>query len=232
MANTPPPVDGGVFRPFFAKMAIVTTPIADPLPGIPTPRRSITSTRLVKQDIVRQGHGGWSKTIRRRTSRHDARSPKQIACRAPMHFAALAYHDMNTAEKGQWNDVHPEDFFCEAVKRWLQQHSPAVSPYYPLNDQSAITISATATASIASMLLRFTPITAYALWGVAILRDRYPIITPTWPMLRIIYPTTTDHEQTWIDHPLSPGLWHYRLAACEITGRLGPFSPDVFDTVT
>lgn len=212
-------------------MAIITTAIEDPLPGVDNPRRAITDTRLVKQNIIRQGISGWTTTLRRRTTRHDPATPKQIACRAPMRFGRAYYYNPGYVTKSLWNDVHPEDLFCEAVKRWLAGHSPAAGPYYVSDDPSTITIDATATASINAMILRFTPSDYCALWGVAIIRSQYPIVTPTWAMLRMIYPTTTIAERTWLDHPLAAGVWHYRFAACETDGKLGAFSDDVSDTV-
>ena len=212
-------------------MAIITTPYIDPPPGTPPPGRSITKTRLVKQDIVRQGITGWSNIIRQRSGRHDPKTPAQIACRAPMRFARPNWWAANQDIKDQWNLEHPLDFFCQAVARWIDGHSPAVSPYYPLDDPSDLTVVGTATAGANAMILKFTASHWYALWGIAIIRSQYPIVTPTWNMLRLIYPTTKDTEHTWLDTPLAAGVWHYRYAACEITGKLGAFSDDVFDTL-
>jgi hypothetical protein len=163
--------------------------------------------------------------------RHDRRTYKQLACRAPMRFAKTVYYVQPPAVIDQWKEVHPMDFFCEAVKRWIAGYSPAVSPYYPVNTPSELTISATATAAGGSILLTFTPSAHYALWGVAIIRSTEPIETPDTMMLRIIYPLKAAVKKTLIDSPKKPGTYHYRFAACEITGKRGEFSPDISATI-
>jgi len=207
-------------------------PELDPMPpGAPQSTKPAVIRPLTKLDIIRHGTGGWTRLAYRQRRPMPPPTEKQRACREPMRFARAYYYNPAYVTKSLWNDVDPVDMFCEGVKRWLAAHSPAASPYYTSDEPSAITVTASATASINAMILRFTPSDYCALWGVAIIRSQYPIVTPTWPMLRFIYPTTTVQERTWLDHPLPAGVWHYRFAACETDGKLGPFSTDVFDTI-
>jgi hypothetical protein len=211
---------------------VLLGPLYDPLPpelnGEP-PRGGLRD--LTKTNIIRHGTGGWTRLAYLPRRPGPPPTDKQIACREPMRFARKKYFEENLDNIALWNEAHPVDYFCEAVKRWLAGHSPASSCLFPHDEESTITVTGSATASLNAMILRFTPSDNYALWGIAIIRSRYEIVTPTWAMLRFIHPTTLLTEQTWLDCRLSAGVYHYRFAACEITGRLGAFSPDVFDTV-
>lgn len=169
--------------------------------------------------------------LRLRTDRHDPKTPAQIACRAPMAFGRPAYYSLPQAVIDQWNDVDPMDFFCEAVKRWLAGHSPATSPYFPVDTESEITVTATATATASGILIQFTPSDDYALWGIAIIRSLQEITQPDPYTLRVIFHHTTTATALWIDCPKKPATYHYRLAACENTGKLGAFSPDISATI-
>jgi hypothetical protein len=208
-------------------MALLMNPHTSPS----KPRRNGAISRLRKLDIMRHGVTGWTDTIRLRTERNDPRTAAQMACRAPMHFAAQKYPGLNGDEIAEWNEVHPKDFFCDAVHRWLTGHSPCVSPYYPLDDASEITIAASATYTTSGILILFTPSLWYGLWGVAIIRSSTPIETPDPFTLRAIVPHNTAPQGSWIDADVKPGTYHYRLCACEIDGRIGAFSADISATV-
>jgi hypothetical protein len=211
-------------------MVITTDAIDPPVEGAPKRHPAYSFNRLVKQDIIRHGQAGWTRTARTRTVPPDPPSAAQIACRAPFRFMRPNWWNFNNAVKDQWNDAHPVDPFCEAVKRWLAGHSPSDTPYYPLDDPSDLTVNASAATCPAGIALTFTPSGWYALWGIAIIRDNQEITEPDPFMLIVIYPTTTAEEKTYLDCPRQPGTYHYRFAACEITGKRGPFSPDVSAT--
>jgi len=211
-------------------MAIVTTPIDDPLPGVYAPRRRITTTRLVKQDIVRQGITGWSNIIRQRNRRHDPKTAPQIACRAPMRFARVYYYAPFWIDRPEWNAVHPQDFFCDSVKRWLADDGPARHPgEIALNPGEEIT-ELTAVGSKSGILLTFSADEDATNWGVAILRSPQEIVTPLPRMLRIIFPVNTVTNINWLDTEAAPGTWHYRLSTITMSGGRGPFSNDVSAT--
>jgi len=203
-------------------------PLPPPLTGEP-PRGGVRPN--TKTNIIRHGTAGWTRVAYFPRRPGPPPTDKQVACREPMRFARKKYFEENLDNIALWNEAHPVDYFCEAVKRWIAGHSPASSVLYPHNEESVLTVTGSATASLNAMILRFTPSDNYALWGIAIIRSRYEIVTPTWLMLRYIHPTITLNEQIHLDCRLTPGVYHYRFAACEITGRLGAFSPDVFDTI-
>jgi len=211
---------------------VLLGPQVDPLPpgALAEPPRG-GMRALTKSNIIRHGTAGWTRLAYFPRRPAPAPSDAQIASREPMRFARKQYFAENPDNIAIWNEQHPVDYFCEAVKRWIAGHSPASSCLYAHDEESAITVTASATASLNTMILRFTPSDNYALWGIAIIRSRYEIVTPTWIMLRYIHATTTLNEQTHLDCRLRPGVYHYRFAAAEITGRLGPFSTDVFDTI-
>jgi len=211
---------------------VLLGPPLDPMP--PTAPRSIKPVvvrDLTKLDILRHGCGGWTRLGYRQRRPMPPPTDKQRACREPMRFARKKYFEENLDNIAIWNANHPVDYFCEAVKRWLAGHSPASSCLYPLDGASEITVTAAAAYTAFGIMLTFTPSDWYALWGIAILRAVEPIETPDVWSLRYIYPQNRQVEATWIDADKKSGTYHYRLCACEITGRIGPYCADVFATV-
>jgi len=168
--------------------------------------------------------------IRRRTTRHDPQTPLQLAYRAVFKFATFQWKLLTPEQKELWHDYYYLNFFGQAVHRWLAMQAPAATPITE-EDPSPITLTNVAPIAIPKgIALTFTPTTAVDLWGVAILRSLTQITTPD-PLTAIfLYPTTSTTPRIYTDTPLPAATQHYRAAALEHTGRIGPFSTDVFAT--
>jgi len=170
--------------------------------------------------------------ISRRTTPHDPKTAKQIACRALMRFARWQWPYLTPEQKEPWAWNDGILFFAEPVERWLELHGPAIVPNGS-TDPSTITIgNASALNQGRAVALSFTPSSATSLWGIAILRSTAEIVTPDPYTLIIVFPTKTADPILYLDSPLRKGTYHYRAAACESTGKLGAFSADVSVTVT
>jgi len=169
--------------------------------------------------------------ISRRTRPHDTRTAAQIALRKTWVFCSYQWARFTPDERAAWIVLKPRNFFADMLKRWTLLHAPAKLPDGS-TDPSSITITAaSATPSLRAIALGFTPSSATLLWGIVILRSTAEIVTPN-PLTAIIfYPTKTANAVSYLDSPLLPGSYHYRAAAFESTGKLGPFSNDVFATV-
>jgi hypothetical protein len=148
--------------------------------------------------------------ISRRSKQHDSKSPSQIACRSAWKFAGYQWARFSALEKSYWEELVGRNFFSDTLLRWLSLYAPCKQPDGS-TDPSAITIS--------------------ILWGIAILRSPTEIVTPDPYQAVIFLPTTTITPIIFVDSPLTPGTYHYRAAAFETTGKLGPFSSDVFSTI-
>jgi len=198
-------------------MAIITQPYFTYENGEPNERKIYVDTRLVKQDIIRSGINGWTTTMRRIFTPHDPKTTKQTAVRAVMVFCR------NQTSKTKYDDN---------VSRWMSLNAPTIT-WPGSTAPSTIALSdVTATASNKAIFVTFTPSNAENLSGVVILRDPAEIVTPDPLQAIIFYPTKTAASINYLDSPLRPGTYHYRAAAFELDGKLGPFSPDVSATVT
>ena len=169
--------------------------------------------------------------ISRRSKQHDPKTPSQIACRAAWSFAGYQWARFSSFDKSYWEELERRNFFSDTLIRWLDLHAPCKRPDGS-TDPSTITISnPSATSLRVATGLSFTPSSASLLWGVVILRSPTEIVTPDPYQAIFFYPTTTVKPIIFIDSPLRPGTYHYRAAAFETTGKLGPFSSDVFSTL-
>lgn len=100
-------------------MAIITTE-NDVITGnghtyVWPPRRTMTHTRLVKENISRQGLTGWTKIVRTRCRRQDRQSDVQLAYRAVMKVWAR----LTNPQKYSWPDPKQKNFFAHNVPRVL-----------------------------------------------------------------------------------------------------------------
>jgi len=169
--------------------------------------------------------------VSRRTRPHDAQTPAQIACRSVWRFCGYQWRRMTENQRSAWGDIAPNTFSGFSLSRWMSLHAPSRSPY-PSDDPSSITITAaSAEPNRIAIALSFTPSSSTLLWGIVILCSSSEITTPDPFMAIIFYPTISTTPILYLDSPRNPGTYHYRAAACELTGKLGPFSSNVFATI-
>ena len=111
--------DSSRLRRQIFSMAIITTEndvlIGQGGPYVWQPRRTMTHTRLVKEDINRQGVTGWSKIVRQRCRRQDHQSTEQLAYRAVM----AVWGRMKWFQRNAWPEPAGKSFFAHNVPRVL-----------------------------------------------------------------------------------------------------------------
>jgi Na+-transporting NADH:ubiquinone oxidoreductase subunit NqrA len=119
----------------------------------------------------------------------------------------------------------------ENVHRWQSLKAPSRTPRTD-DTPSTITITTIDTTMVsASPALILATADATNLWGLAILRDTSPITTPTKTMAVAFLHHETTAQKTWLDSKARSGVYYYRTAAFEFTGRLGPWSAEATATV-
>jgi hypothetical protein len=223
-------------------MAIISDRLTALTPGFLANNKARTFTRLVKQDIVRQpepgrgrrrvvGTTGWKETVRMRTSRHDPRTPSQIAHREPMRWARWAWWCWGQGLQDYWEPLRPTNFACEAVKKCHAMRCPSDLDEWN-EGTSNIDIEAVEAAAVSGgVVLTFNTDTPQDNWGVAIHRGTTTPFTPTQDNLVKIVPVTNDQIHTYLDADVIPGTYYYALFAYDKTGRPGPVSDEVTATV-
>ena len=198
-----------------------------------------TTGNPLAPDELPAGHGrlpfrratlGDRQTAAARLFRHDPKPAKQVACRAPMKFAAQLWPSVRATVGPQWPHSPHHSMMADAVRRWLRGEAPSAAPGNDPATSYLLVTDLTAAAAAGLVTLRWTAPGEGSIWGVAIIRSPTPIDTPSPYMLRAIYPLTgfptRDHSCTWTDRPPHPGTWHYRLSVCEAPGWLGTYSQE------
>lgn len=223
-------------------MAIISTRLDKTTPGFLARNAARTFTRLVKQDIVREpvpgkrsrrrvGTTGWKETVRKRTSRHDPKTPAQIAHRAPMHWARWAWWCWTPDLQPYWEGLSPTNFACEAVKKCHAMRCPSTLDDWQ-EGQSNICIESVEAAGVkGGIVLTFNTDTEQDVWGVAIHRTANSPCNPNQDNLIHIFPVTDDQVCTYLDATVAAGTRYYALIAYDKTGRPGPISDEVFATI-
>jgi hypothetical protein len=213
-------------------MAIITTPL---FPGQYVWRqgKALIFTRLVKEDIVRHGESGWTKTVQQTRKPHDPQTQPQLGVRALIRTIAKTWHELTPDEKQTWLDLASsiplKPFLAYTqylVARWMNLQPPTRA--YPAEETSSqISITAHAyTTGAGFATLSLTPSNATAIFGVIILRSPSPITTPSYRHAITLLPVKTADTILYTDSPLPRGDYHYRAAAYNTDGTMGPVLAD------
>jgi hypothetical protein len=203
-------------------MAIITEPLETEYPGLPTPRKVIVQTRLVKQDIVRQGHDGWTAT---RLSPHNKATPHPTWHCLPWHWRCVAqwagreWYKLDDDEKDTWTsplfevdlftpDRMNHNFISAQCYAFDEGWPFARTAHHPAGPWTIQNSNLTATATGGGVKLEWDQTLQEGsppdLWGLIICRHPSPIFALDPLQLYAIVSTAAIGHQTFIDtHPLS-----------------------------
>jgi len=217
-------------------MAIITQPL---LPGsyVWGKGKALVFTRLVKTDIVRQGITGWTKTVQQTRIPCDPMTQAQLGVRALISFISRQWYLLDAGTKLNWKLSTPEAYkratayyLWFQLTRWLTFKTPSQTHEAP-EESTPIAISDHqyhGGKRFASLSL--TPADDTSLYGILILRSKIEILTPSYLQTIAMIPKNTATPLLYTDSPLNAGTYHYRAAAFNTDGVLGPVLAD--DTVS
>ncbi len=140
---------------------------------------------------------------------------------------------MTPAQQQTWKDqaaTYPMQviafYLWQSMLRWIAFATPSID--WPATESSPpISIPAhTYTGGKGFATLSLTPSSSTSLYGLMILRSSAEITAPDHSQVITLLPHDTTTPLSFTDSPLLPGTYHYRAAAFNTDGTLGPILSD------
>lgn len=168
--------------------------------------------------------------VRQLVTPSNPRSPGQTANRAMLNFLGKQWALLSAPEQATWQALadigkySTFNAFCsENLRRWTQFSPP--SKEYPATELglSLTWADASAVGGVRQATLSIEPTFASGepIWGGIIYRDTAAIVTPTKDMVVGVLALTDGVTSTFVDTPLEPDTYHYRVSAFDGTGGSG-----------
>jgi hypothetical protein len=164
---------------------------------------------------------------------------KQVSVRAMMKFLSQAWAAIGATPKGTWvapaaaDSVSPFNAYIQRnLKRWASFQSP--SQTYPSPNTGTVgTLAAQSIiAGVRQLTVQCSLTAVNTNWLLLIHRSQSIGFTPSFSTLvKAVIKTTTPAEQ-FVDTPLLPGLYYYRLVPCTTEGVMGAAFAEISGTAT
>jgi hypothetical protein len=166
--------------------------------------------------------------VRQLVTPANPKSVKQVSVRSMMQFLSQNWAALGATPKGTWDapaaadSISPFNAFIRSnLARWRNFLSPTES-HPPANTGTAGTLSAQSiTAGVRQLTVNLTLTAANNNWGVLIFRDPVTGFTPSFSNLVMAKLKTTTPQESWVDTPLAPGTYYYRMRPFTTEGVLG-----------
>lgn len=170
--------------------------------------------------------------VRQLVTPSNPRSAGQTGNRSMMKFLGQAWAPLSDLIKASWLPLADQGkystfngFVSDNMNRWTQFTTPYQE--YPLTPGAAYqmtSLAAVCTGGVRQALIEISGTDDTNLsWGAIIYRSASAIVTPTKDMVVGVVPTSGGGVWTaqFVDTPLEPGTYHYRVVSFSVDGQLG-----------
>jgi len=167
------------------------------------------------------------------------KSVKQTSVRAMMKFLSQQWASLAATPQGTWSALaaasahSPFNAFTSAnMSRWASFLTPTQS-YPAANTGTPGTLGVqSATGGVGQLTIAVSLTAVNDNWGLAIFRDLVTGFTPSFSNLIGVLAKTTTPSENYVDTPLAPDTYFYRLLPFTTEGVLGSAFAEITDTVT
>ncbi|MBA7689385.1 hypothetical protein ES703_97891 [subsurface metagenome] len=153
------------------------------------------------------------------------RTPKQLSIRAMMSFLSAQWNLLTTPEQATWWAIVPgraptpyHAFISANMARWRTFRAP--SKEYPATEAGGLpaTFNSNVSAGVASLRIKIRTTGSPSPWSSFIFRNTSSMPAQTWDKLVGSIPWKSIAYHAYLDTPLAPGTYYYRLSTCTATG--------------
>ena len=205
--------------------------------------KAMLFTRLVKQDIIRRGLGGWSETVQQVRTPRDPQTPLQIAYRSTTRFLAQTWATLYFGYKNSWAyypapEATPLFLRCNMCNLALLKNDQPLTQGYNWEAEAEPYELADLTLTPGPGCVTFAARVADttweydSCWGVMLYRSTNAVTAPFFSQLITILPVTPNEPFSWVDSPLTRGTYHYRARPFGRAPLWGALSADQPVTVS
>jgi len=164
---------------------------------------------------------------------------KQVSVRAMMKFLSQGWAAVGATPKATWNAPAAADsvsafnaFIQRNLKRWASYLSPTQT--YPAPNTGTVgTLAAQSIiAGVRQLTVQVSLTAVNTNWGLMIHRSQTTGFTPSFSTLVMCKVKTTTAAEQFVDTPLNPGLYYYKLLPFTTEGVLGATFAEISGTAT
>lgn len=153
------------------------------------------------------------------------RSAGQTATRAMMKFLSQNWAALSDANKATWEELATAGSYSPFnayvafdMARWTQWTSPTSEYPVPAADTPGTVSAFTAVAGVRQATLNVTLSSVDDNWGIILYRSATDTFTPAKTDTVLVGFHQTAGALAFVDTPVTPGVWHYRVGAFSLGG--------------
>jgi len=178
-------------------------------------------------------------TLRKLTKPAQPRTALQIASRAMMKYLGIHWAELSAYDQSSWTELATQTnispynaYLSHALKRWRHFKPPLDNPTLLEEPVESTFGESSATGSVRQITLWWEWSAIGNAVGVIIHRLPDEETEPSLNTVIAVITTPTAAVDTYIETPLTPGLYYYRIAAICPSGTYGEPTTTVMGEVT